>query len=250
MIILKTSQELSRMREAGRIAGGALAAGMEACKPGVTTMDVNRAVHQFITSHGAKPSFLGYGGFPASACVSVNNEVIHGIPSKQRILREGDIVSIDVGAFYKGYHGDTAATVGVGSVSAEAQQLMDVTARCLELGIAQAIRGNRIGDIGAAVQQHAESFGYGVVREFIGHGVGAQLHEDPEVPNYGRAGRGPRLAPGMTIAIEPMINLVGEDVEVQPDGWTVLTASGSLSAHFEHTIAITDNGPGVLTTRP
>ncbi|MBP1558963.1 MAG: type I methionyl aminopeptidase [Oscillospiraceae bacterium] len=250
MIILKTSQELSRMREAGRIAGGALAAGMEACKPGVTTMDVNRAVHQFITSHGAKPSFLGYGGFPASACVSVNNEVIHGIPSKQRILREGDIVSIDVGAFYKGYHGDTAATVGVGSVSAEAQQLMDVTARCLELGIAQAIRGNRIGDIGAAVQQHAESFGYGVVREFIGHGVGAQLHEDPEVPNYGRAGRGPRLAPGMTIAIEPMINLVGEDVEVQPDGWTVLTASGSLSAHFEHTIAITDNGPVVLTTRP
>ncbi len=250
MIILKTSQELSRMREAGRIAGGALAAGMEACKPGVTTMDVNRAVHQFITSHGAKPSFLGYGGFPASACVSVNNEVIHGIPSKQRILREGDIVSIDVGAFYKGYHGDTAATVGVGSVSAEAQQLMDVTARCLELGIAQAIRGNRIGDIGAAVQQHAESFGYGVVREFIGHGVGADLHEDPEVPNYGRAGRGPRLAPGMTIAIEPMINLVGEDVEVQPDGWTVLTASGSLSAHFEHTIAITDNGPVVLTTRP
>ena len=250
MIILKTSQELSRMREAGRIAGGALAAGMEACKPGVTTMDVNRAVHQFITSHGAKPSFLGYGGFPASACVSVNNEVIHGIPSKQRILREGDIVSIDVGAFYKGYHGDTAATVGVGSVSAEAQQLMDVTARCLELGIAQAIRGNRIGDIGAAVQQHAESFGYGVVREFIGHGVGAQLHEDPEVPNYGRAGRGPRLAPGMTIAIEPMINLVGEDVEVQPDGWTVLTASGRLSAHFEHTIAITDNGPVVLTTRP
>ena len=240
MIILKTSQELSRMREAGRIAGGALAAGMEACKPGVTTMDVNRAVHQFITSHGAKPSFLGYGGFPASACVSVNNEVIHGIPNKQRILREGDIVSIDVGAFYKGYHGDTAATVGVGSVSAEAQQLMDVTARCLELGIAQAIRGNRIGDIGAAVQQHAESFGYGVVREFIGHGVGAQLHEDPEVPNYGRAGRGPRLAPGMTIAIEPMINLVGEDVEVQPDGWTVLTASGSLSAHFEHTIATTD----------
>lgn len=250
MIILKTSQELSRMREAGRIAGGALAAGMEACKPGVTTMDVNRAVHQFITSHGAKPSFLGYGGFPASACVSVNNEVIHGIPSKQRILREGDIVSIDVGAFYKGYHGDTAATVGVGSVSAEAQKLMDVTARCLELGIAQAIRGNRIGDIGAAVQQHAESFGYGVVREFIGHGVGADLHEDPEVPNYGRAGRGPRLAPGMTIAIEPMINLVGEDVEVQPDGWTVLTASGSLSAHFEHTIAITDNGPVVLTTRP
>ena len=250
MIILKTSQELSRMREAGRIAGGALAAGMEACKPGVTTMDVNRAVHQFITSHGAKPSFLGYGGFPASACVSVNNEVIHGIPNEQRILREGDIVSIDVGAFYKGYHGDTAATVGVGSVSAEAQQLMDVTARCLELGIAQAIRGNRIGDIGAAVQQHAESFGYGVVREFIGHGVGADLHEDPEVPNYGRAGRGPRLAPGMTIAIEPMINLVGEDVEVQPDGWTVLTASGSLSAHFEHTIAITDNGPVVLTTRP
>jgi len=250
MIILKTSQELSRMREAGRVAGGALAAGMEACKPGVTTMDVNRAVHHFITSHGAKPSFLGYGGFPASACVSVNNEVIHGIPSKQRILREGDIVSIDVGAFYKGYHGDTAATVGVGSISAEAQQLMDVTARCLELGIAQAIRGNRIGDIGAAVQQHAESFGYGVVREFIGHGVGAQLHEDPEVPNYGRAGRGPRLAPGMTIAIEPMINLVGEDVEVQPDGWTVLTASGSLSAHFEHTSAITDNGPVVLTTRP
>ena len=249
MIILKTSQELSHMREAGRIAGGALAAGLAACKAGATTMDVNRAVHHFITSHGAEPSFLGYGGFPASACVSVNNEVIHGIPSK-RILREGDIVSIDVGAFYKGHHGDTAATVGVGSVSTEAQQLMDVTARCLELGIAQAVKGNRIGDIGAAVQQYAESFGYGVVREFVGHGVGANLHEDPEVPNYGRAGRGPRLMSGMTIAIEPMINIKGAGVEVQPDGWTVLTASGSLSAHFEHTIAITDNGPVVLTTRP
>lgn len=250
MIILKTSQELSRMREAGRITGGALDAGMKACKPGATTMDVNRAVHHFITSHGAVPSFLNYGGFPASACVSVNNEVIHGIPSKSRILREGDIVSIDVGALYKGYHGDSAVTVGVGSVTAEAQQLMDVTARCLELGIAQALKGSRIGDIGAAVQQYAESFGYGVVREYVGHGVGAELHEEPEVPNYGRAGRGPRLVPGMTIAIEPMINLVGADVKVQPDGWTVLTASGSLSAHFEHTVAITDNGPVVLTTRP
>lgn len=249
MIILKTSHELSQMREAGRIAGGALAAGLAALKPGATTMDVNRAVHHFITSHGAVPSFLNYGGFPASACVSVNNEVIHGIPTAKRVLREGDIVSIDVGALYKGYHGDTAATAGVGSVSAEAQQLMDVTARCLELGIAQAVKGNRIGDIGAAVQQYAESFGYGVVREYVGHGVGADLHEDPEVPNYGRAGRGPRLTPGMTIAVEPMINLVGEDVEVQPDGWTVLTASGSISAHFEHSIAITDNGP-VILTRP
>jgi methionyl aminopeptidase len=250
MIILKTSQELSLMREAGRITGGALAAGMEACKPGATTMDVNRAVHHFITSHGAVPSFLGYGGFPAAACVSVNDEVIHGIPSKKRILREGDIVSIDVGACFKGYHGDSAATVGVGAISAEAQQLLDVTARSLEMGIAQALKGNRIGDIGAAVQQYAESFGYGVVRDFVGHGIGTNVHEDPEVPNYGRAGRGPRLMPGMTIAIEPMINLRGADVEVQPDGWTVLTASGSLSAHFEHTVAITDNGPVVLTTRP
>jgi len=247
MIILKTSRELAMMREAGKITAGSLQAGVAAVRPGATTLDINRAVHHFITSHGAEPSFIKDGGFPTAACISVNDEVIHGVPSASHVLREGDIVSIDVGAKYKGYNGDTAITVGVGQVSAEAQSLMAVTAKCLELGIAQALKGNRIGDIGAAVQAYAESFGYGVVRDYVGHGVGAGLHEDPEVPNYGTAGHGCRLTSGMTIAIEPMINLVGTEVKTQRNGWTVVTASGSLSAHFEHSIAITDNGPVILT---
>jgi len=249
MIVLKTRNELNLMAQAGRIAAQALWAGVKAVEPGKSTMDINRAVHDCITSHGAIPSFLGYAGFPAASCVSVNNEVIHGIPSKHRKIAEGDIVSIDVGAIFGGYHGDTAFTVGAGAVSADVQQLMDVTAKCLELGIQAAVPGARLGDIGFAVQQYAESFGYGVVREYVGHGVGAELHEEPEVPNFGKPGRGCRLIPGMTIAIEPMINLKGAEVEVFRDGWTVLTKSGLPSAHFEHTIAITDNGP-VILTRP
>ena len=247
MIVLKTAKELDLMRQAGRIAAGALMAGVAAVRPGATTMDVNRAVHEFIVSHGATPSFLGYGGFPASACVSINDEVIHGIPSKHRKIQEGDIVSIDAGAIYQGYHGDNAFTVAAGATSDENRKLMEVTARCLELAIAQAIPGNRLGDIGWAVQQYAESFGYGVVREYVGHGIGTEMHQDPEVPTYGHPGRGPRLAAGMTIAIEPMINLKGAGVKTLPDGWTVVTQSGSPSAHFENTVAITDNGPVVLT---
>ncbi len=194
------------------------------------------------------PSFLGYGGFPASACISVNDELIHGIPGP-RVIQEGDIVSVDVGAYYKGYHGDNAYTFAVGSISSEAQQLLDVTKESLNRAIQAAVPGARLGDVGYAVQSYVESFGYAVVKEYVGHGVGTKLHEDPEVPNYGTPGRGIRLMPGMTIAIEPMVNLVGEKIKVLSNQWTVVTASHSLSAHFEHTIAITESGP-VILTRP
>ena len=247
MIVLKTTKELETMREACRLSAQALQIGLEAVKPGVTTWDIDRKIHDFITSHGAKPSFLGYGGFTGSACISINEQVIHGIPSKKTVVREGDIVSIDVGAFYKGYHGDNAGTVAVGEVDPQVLRLLEVTEQCLYDGIAAAVVGNRIGDISAAVEARANRHGYGVVREYVGHGVGANLHEDPEVPNYGRAGHGPRLASGMTLAIEPMINLGTEMVRVLKDGWTVVTADGKPAAHFEHTIAITDNGPVILT---
>ena len=246
MIILKNKLELELMRAAGTIAAQALLVGGEAVKPGVSTAHIDCAIHKFIHSQNAIPSFLGYNGFPASACISVNDVVIHGIPGS-RIIQPGDIVSIDVGAIYKGYHGDNAATFGAGEISGAAQRLLDATRESLYKGILAAVAGNRVGDIGHAVQSYTESFGYGVVRSYVGHGVGKKLHESPEVPNYGSPGRGPRLAAGMTIAIEPMINEVGHEVATQPDGWTVLTKSGSLSAHFEHTIAVTDNGPVILT---
>lgn len=249
MIILKTRHELELMREAGRISHLALMAGVKAVQPGKTTMDVNRAVHEVIVSMGAKPSFLGYAGFPASACVSVNEEVIHGIPSRHRVIREGDIVSIDTGAIYKGYHGDNAFTVAAGQTSRECRELMEVTQKCLELAIAAAQPGNRLGDIGAAVEQYALSHGFGVVREYVGHGIGDEMHQDPEVPNYGTPGHGLRLRPGMTLAIEPMINMKGDGVRSLEDGWTVVTQSGLPSAHFENTVAITENGP-VILTRP
>lgn len=206
-------------------------------------------IHKFIVQAGAKPSFLGYGGFPASACISLNDRVIHGIPSSREILKEGDVVSVDVGAYYNGFHGDNAYTFRVGEVSPEADQLLRVTEESLTKGIAQAKAGNRIGDISNAIQTYTESFGYGVVREYIGHGVGRNLHEDPEVPNFGKPGRGMRLVAGMTIAIEPMINLSGAGVRQLPDGWTVVTKSGSISAHFEHTILITEEGAKILTVR-
>ena len=247
MIVLKTKNELELMRRAGRIAAQALHAGVAAVRPGVTTLEINHVVHEVIRAQGAVPSFLGYGGFPAAACISVNNQVIHGIPSRKTVIREGDIVSIDVGAILDGYHGDTAYTVGAGEISPGAQQLLDTTKRCLELGIAAALDGNRLGDIGAAVQHCAESFGYGVVRDFVGHGIGKKLHEEPEVPNYGAPGKGRRLASGMTIAIEPMINQKSPGVLQLDDGWTVVTEDGSLSAHFEHTVAITPEGPVILT---
>ncbi|MDR2909686.1 MAG: type I methionyl aminopeptidase [Oscillospiraceae bacterium] len=246
MIVLKTRSELDLMRIAGRISAQALEVGGEMVRPGVTTAQINSAIHRFILSQDAIPSFLGYGGFPASACVSLNAEVIHGIPGS-RVVQEGDIVSIDVGAVYKGFHGDNAATFPAGKISDEARRLLDATRESLERAVAAAVPGGRIGDVSFAVQSFVEPLGFGVVRKFVGHGIGREMHEAPEVPNYGTPGKGPRLAAGMTIAIEPMINAAGGDVKILPDGWTVLTVDGSLSAHFEHTVAVTENGPVVLT---
>ena len=247
MITLKSGDSITRMRDAGRIAAIAREVGGEHVREGVTTAAIDREIKKCILSHGAKPSFLGYGGFPASACISVNDEIIHGIPSNTRVLKNGDIVKIDVGAYYKGFHGDCAATFTVGEVSAEAKKLIEVTRQCFYQGIAAIKEGARLGDIGHAVQEYAESFGYSVVREYVGHCVGHDLHEDPEVPNYGSAGHGLRLRPGMTIAIEPMINAGTGEVRVLANEWTVVTADGKLSSHYENTVAITDNGVLILT---
>ncbi len=247
MVVLKTSRELKAMRDAGRISSRALKLAGEAVEPGVSTLEIDRIVRKYIEEQGATPSFLNYGGFPASACISVNDVVIHGIPRKNQILKQGDIVSIDVGAFYEGFHGDNAWTFPCGEVSKEAQALMDVTRESLFKGINAARPGNRLGDIGSAVQRYVEARGYSVVRDFVGHGVGAELHEDPSVPNYGTPGRGVRLLPGMTIAIEPMVNQGVHTVETLSDNWSVVTSNGKLSAHFEHTIAITPDGPVILT---
>ena len=247
MVVLKTSRELKAMRDAGRISSRALKLAGEAVEPGVSTLEIDRIVRKYIEEQGATPSFLNYGGFPASACISVNDVVIHGIPRKNQILKQGDIVSIDVGAFYEGFHGDNAWTFPCGEVSKEAQALMDVTRESLFKGINAARPGNRLGDIGSAVQRYVEARGYSVVRDFVGHGVGAKLHEDPSVPNYGTPGRGVRLLPGMTIAIEPMVNQGVHTVETLSDNWSVVTSDGKLSAHFEHTIAITPDGPVILT---
>lgn len=247
MLILKTGRELERMREAGRIAAKALKLAGEAVEPGITTFAIDEIVKKYIESEGAKPSFLGYGGFPASACISVNNVVIHGIPNKTCVIKSGDIVSIDIGAFFNGFHGDNAATFACGDISNEAKALIDATRESLYEGIKMAKAGNRIGDIASTVQRYAEARGYSVVRDFVGHGVGAKLHEDPSVPNYGTPGRGVRLIPGMTIAIEPMVNAGTYDVRVLPDEWTTVTVDGKLSAHFEHSVAITENGPEILT---
>ena len=246
MISIKNSRELALMKEACVISARALKLAGEAVEPGVTTGEIDRIIRKYIESQGAKPSFLGYADYPASACISVNETVIHGIPDK-RVIKAGDIVSIDVGAYLNGYHGDNAATFAAGEVSKEAQGLMDATRESLYEGIAAAIAGNRIGDIGAAVQRYVEMRGYSVVRQFVGHGVGTNLHEDPSVPNFGTPGRGPRLLPGMTLAIEPMINQGGPDVKILSDGWTTVTTDGKLSAHFEHTVAITRDGPIILT---
>ena len=248
MIEIKTSGEIKQMREACRIAAGALQAAGEAVKPGVSTATVNRVAHDYIVRHGAIPTFLGYNGFPAASCISINDEVIHGIPSKSRIIQPGDIVSIDVGATFKGYVGDNAATFAAGDISPEAQRLCDATRESLYEGIKMAVAGGRIGDIGSTIQRYCEERGFSVVREYTGHGVGKVMHEDPSVPNYGTPGRGVRLLPGMTLAIEPMINMGGAAIKQLSDGWTVKTRDGKYSAHFEHTIAITSNGPVILTT--
>ncbi len=247
MITLKSGEEIIRMRDAGRIAAIAREVGGEFVREGITTAQIDREIKKCILSHGAKPSFLGYGGFPASACISVNEEIIHGIPSSQKVLKNGDIVSIDVGAYYKGYHGDCAATFIVGEGSEEAKKLINVTKQSFFEGISAISVGKRIGDIGHAIQSYVESNGFSVVREYIGHGIGRSLHEDPEVPNYGNPGHGLRLREGMTIAIEPMVNAGDWQVRVLKDQWTVVTADGSLSAHYENTVAITSNGVLILT---
>ncbi len=247
MIVLKTSRELKIMREACRISANALKVAGKAVEPGISTWEIDRIARRYIEEQGAKPSFLGYGGFPASACISVNDVVIHGIPHKGQIIKQGDIVSIDIGATYDGYVGDNAWTFPCGDVSSEAQALMDATRESLYEGIKAAKAGARIGDIGSAVQRYAEARGYSVVRDYVGHGVGAKMHEDPSVPNYGTPGRGVRLLPGMTIAIEPMINQGVKEVKTLEDGWTTVTTDGKLSAHFEHSIAITSEGPVILT---
>ncbi len=247
MIVLKTSRELSIMKEACRISAGALQIAGKAVEPGVTTAELDRLAEEYIRSQGGEPNFKNYNGYPATACISVNNEVIHGIPSKTRKLKAGDIVSIDLGARFDGYHGDNAATFACGDISREAKRLMDTTRESLYKGIAAAVSGSRIGDIGHAVQTYVEAQGFSVVRQFVGHGIGTALHEAPEVPNFGTPGRGIRLLPGMTLAIEPMVNAGGFDVKIMPDGWTVLTKDGSLSAHFEHTVLITADGPKIMT---
>ena len=247
MIVLKTKRELDLMREACRVSANALKEAGRAVEPGVSTKEIDDIVRKYIQKQGATPSFLGYGGFPASACISVNDVVIHGIPSKKQILKKGDIVSIDIGAFIGGYHGDNAYTFACGDISKEAQALLDATKESLYEGIKAAVAGNRIGDIGNAVQTYAEARNYSVVRDFVGHGVGAKLHEDPSVPNYGTPGRGVRLLPGMTIAIEPMITAGKYDVRVLDDDWTTVTVDGSLAAHFEHSVAITPDGPVIMT---
>ena len=246
MISIKSSRDLKLMREACIISARALKLGGEAVQPGVTTGEIDRIIRKYIESQGAKPNFLNYGGFPASACISVNETVIHGIPG-HRVIQEGDIVSIDTGASIHGFNGDNAATFAAGKVSAEAQALMDATRESLYEGIKAAQPGNRVGDIGAAVQRYVEMRGYSVVRQFVGHGVGTDLHEDPSVPNFGTPGRGPKLLPGMTIAIEPMVNAGTHEVRILGDGWTTVTKDGRLSAHFEHTVAITPDGPVILT---
>lgn len=247
MIQLKNSAQISAMMEAGRITGEALLVAREHVREGVSTMELDTVIRNYIEKCGAKPSFLGYGGFPGSACISINDEVIHGIPSKKRILKEGDIVKIDVGAFYKGFHGDSARTIAVGNVSEEALRLITVTRESFFKGVAAVKTGNRIGDVGSAIQGCVEGAGFSVVKRYIGHGIGHELHESPDVPNFGTAGRGTRLCAGMAIAIEPMVNIGGEEVYELPDGWTVKTKDGSLSAHYENTVALTSDGV-IITT--
>ena len=248
MIILKSSNEIQKIREAGKIVNEALLLAGEMAKPGITPWEINERIEKLILSHKARPSFKNYNGFPAGSCISPNCVVVHGIPSKKVILNEGDIVSVDVGAYLDGYHADAARTFAVGNISPETQKLIDVTKECFYKGAAQAVAGNRIGDIGFAVQSYAEANGYSVVRELVGHGVGKALHEDPDIPNFGNAGKGRRLANGMVIAIEPMINAGCKEVDFdREDGWTVRTHDRAFSAHYENTVAITPNGPIFLT---
>lgn len=246
MITLKNDREIEYMRQAGKVVGETLAILQESIKPGITTGELDRIAEEYIRSRNAIPSFKGYCGFPASICASINNEVVHGIPD-ERALREGDIISIDCGAILNGYHGDAARTFAVGQSSKEAENLIKVTKESFFKGIEKAIVGNRLSDISSAIQQYAEGQGYSVVRDYVGHGIGTEMHEEPEVPNFGRPDRGPKLVEGMVLAIEPMINIGEFHVKVQSNGWTVVTKDGTLSAHYENTVAILNNGPEILT---
>lgn len=247
MIIIKNSVQIAEMKIAGRITGEALLVARDLIREGISTYEIDKQIRQFIEKNGAKPSFLGYAGFPGSACISINDEVIHGIPSKSRILREGDIVKVDVGACYHGFHGDSARTFPVGCVSEEAERLIAATKQSFFEGIAAVKTGARLGDVGYAIESYVKKFGFSVVKKYVGHGVGQELHEDPNVPNFGTPGRGIRLFKGMTIAIEPMVNVGTGAVKEQPDGWTVKTADGKLSAHYENTVLVTDDGVLNLT---
>ena len=248
MIQLKSTREIELMAEGGRILAGAVQRVREAVRPGITTLELDAVAEDFIRRHpGASPAFKGLYGFTGSICASINQEIVHGIPSKKRVLAEGDIISIDVGVAYRGYFTDSATTVPVGAVDAETSRLLEVTERSLAAGIAAAIPGNHLGDIGAAVQQVVEEAGFSVVRDLVGHGIGVEFHEEPQVPNYGKPKRGLKLVPGLTIAIEPMVNIGGPNTRTLPDKWTIVTVDGSRSAHFEHTVAITENGNRVLT---
>lgn len=250
VIRLKTKEEIEKMRTAGRVVAAALTEVAASVVPGkTTTLDLDKLAETVIRTHGAIPSFKGYKGYPNATCIAVNEEVVHGIPGP-RPLKEGDIVGIDLGAILEGYHADSAITIPVGGVSSEVQRLLKVTREALFVGIRMAVAGNRLTDISHAIQQYAESYRFSVVRELVGHGIGRAMHEEPQVPNFGRPGRGPRLEAGMTLAIEPMVNAGGYGVETLQDGWTIVTKDRSLSAHFEHTVAVTENGPDVLTLRP
>jgi methionyl aminopeptidase len=248
MLTLKSAREIETMRRSGKITAKVLTELMKLARPGMTTGALDELAERGIRDLGGIPTFKGYHGFPGTICASVNDEVVHGIPGDV-VLSEGDLLSIDIGTTFEGYVSDSAVTIPIGTISQRAQRLLDVTQECLMIGIAQMQRGNRLGDIGAAVQRHAESHGYGVVRELVGHGVGTEMHEEPQVPNFGKAGTGIELRPGLVLAVEPMITEGGREVEVLKDGWTVVTADGKLAAHFEHTIAITEDGPRILTLR-
>ncbi|MCK9478772.1 MAG: type I methionyl aminopeptidase [Firmicutes bacterium] len=247
MITIKSAKEIAKMQKAGEIVALAHNAVSKAICAGISTEELDSIAHDVIVSKGATPSFLGYGGFPKSICASINNVVIHGIPSKDIALKEGDIISIDIGAYYDGYHGDSAATYGVGEITDTAKLLIETAKKAFYAGVENARQGQRMGDVSAAIQQYVEKKGFSIVRDFVGHGIGKALHEQPEVPNFGTAGTGHRLYPGMTIAVEPMINAGGWEVKVEKDGWTVVTIDGSLSAHYEHSIAVTHGEPLLLT---
>ena len=246
MIIIKNDKEINLMRKAGKIVAETLLVVEKNIKPGITTAELDRIAEEFITKHGAKPSFKGLYGFPASLCISVNEQVVHGIPGRY-VLQEGDIVSVDCGAEIEGYHGDAARTFAVGNVSEEAKKLIEATEQSFFKGIEKAIPGNRLSDISHEIQSYVEASGFSVVRDFVGHGIGTKVHEDPDIPNFGRPGRGPKLVAGMALAIEPMVNLGNHRVKTLSDGWTAVTADGSLSAHYENTVVILPDGPEILT---